>query len=538
MLTEIGVAIENKDFERVKTLVETIIEKHKDTFSFDHLHADNTFKLLWESMFSCLATDNTKITHKQCLACIRLLSRDKTHLNKIITEEHVNILLRNANLLDESSCVFLTSENNDIVVEGLKCLCNIVYQCEKVQLLCCANNTVNCLILRLRIYFECNVPYDIKYFDVRLLFLLTAFNKAIRLKITEELHGLTYLMELLDNILHNSIEETSKTKQPDLHAENVTLSCEVLKVLFNLTVNTNFDRSDDNDDDDDYSVWIRLVSILRDFIVTSTFVPLDRDNIVSNVVNLLTNVPAGCLDQLTIKNHWCNVEALKVIVDFLDDRLSGSNVLYENVSPVLLVLLNGSKAIATFRRSVRHRILPPLKDIMNRPEQGNSLRNKLCRLLTTPNVGLRDLVAELLFVLCKENVGRMIKYTGFGNAAGLFANLGLLNKTPNPDYSSNSEDSDTEEYLKYKDQINPVLGCYEPPKPNPFECMSDEQQEHEVMQLVCKMDKLTREGVIQPCKIGDDGRPKPIEHVLQLQEELLSHFNNVKNKDNPNDESD
>lgn len=108
----------------------------------------------------------------------------------------------------------------------------------------------------------------------------------------------------------------------------------------------------------------------------------------------------------------------------------------------------------------------------------------------------------------------MIKYTGFGNAAGLFANRGLLCKTSNPDYSSDSEQSDTEEYLRFKDQwvfnfnmyfcssvipnnivlirINPVLGCYEPPKPNPFECMSVEQQEHEVMQLVSKMDKLTR----------------------------------------------
>lgn len=47
-----------------------------------------------------------------------------------------------------------------------------------------------------------------------------------------------------------------------------------------------------------------------------------------------------------------------------------------------------------------------------------------------------------------------------------------------------------------------------------------------------------REGVIQPCKIGDDGRPKPIEHVLQLQEELMNHFTNIKNKDGPDDESD
>lgn len=40
---------------------------------------------------------------------------------------------------------------------------------------------------------------------------------------------------------------------------------------------------------------------------------------------------------------------------------------------------------------------------MNRPEEGTTLRAKLCKLLTSPITELRDLVAELLFVLCKEN---------------------------------------------------------------------------------------------------------------------------------------
>lgn len=34
------------------------------------------------------------------------------------------------------------------------------------------------------------------------------------------------------------------------------------------------------------------------------------------------------------------------------------------------------------------------------------------------------------------------------------------------------------------------------------------------------MDKMTRQGVVKPCRIGHDGKPEPIEHVLQLQEEL------------------
>lgn len=55
-----------------------------------------------------------------------------------------------------------------------------------------------------------------------------------------------------------------------------------------------------------------------------------------------------------------------------------------------------------------------------------------------------------LFVLV---VGRLIKYTGYGNAAGMLSNRGLmLGGRSNTVYSSDSEDSDTEEYLKYKDK--------------------------------------------------------------------------------------
>jgi hypothetical protein len=84
---------------------------------------------------------------------------------------------------------------------------------------------------------------------------------------------------------------------------------------------------------------------------------------------------------------------------------------------------------------------------MNRPEEGTTLRAKLCKLLTSPITELRDLVAELLFVLCKENVNRMVKYTGYGNAAGMFAAKGLLERNQaETAYSSESKDSETEEY--------------------------------------------------------------------------------------------
>lgn len=40
------------------------------------------------------------------------------------------------------------------------------------------------------------------------------------------------------------------------------------------------------------------------------------------------------------------------------------------------------------------------------------------------------------------------------------------------------------------------------------------------MKLVQLMDDMTRSGVVRPCTIGADGRPEPIDHVLQLQEGL------------------
>lgn len=49
-----------------------------------------------------------------------------------------------------------------------------------------------------------------------------------------------------------------------------------------------------------------------------------------------------------------------------------------------------------------------------------------------------------------------------------------------------------------------------------MEGMTDEQKEYEAMQLLDAMDKLQRLGVVQPSTIGSDGRPVPVDHVLQL----------------------
>ena len=155
---------------------------------------------------------------------------------------------------------------------------------------------------------------------------------------------------------------------------------------------------------------------------------------------------------------------------------------------------------------------------MHLPEEGTQLRNKLCKLFTNPVAEVKDLAADFLFVLCKESVARFVKYTGYGNAAGLLAQRGLMCGGRGAKYSSESEDSETEEYSNLKQGINPIMGRYEEPKSNPLEGMSEEQKEHEAMELVKHIDKLQRAGIIQPSRVRPDGKPQPIEHVLELTE--------------------
>ncbi len=65
-------------------------------------------------------------------------------------------------------------------------------------------------------------------------------------------------------------------------------------------------------------------------------------------------------------------------------------------------------------------------------------------------------------MLCKENPDRLVKYTGYGNAAGLLASRGLMGGGRGAgmtgEYSSDEDDSDTEEYNAVADRVNPMTG--------------------------------------------------------------------------------
>lgn len=124
---------------------------------------------------------------------------------------------------------------------------------------------------------------------------------------------------------------------------------------------------------------------------------------------------------------------------------------------------------------------------------------------------------RLRFAFVVEN---LLKYTGYGNAAGLLVARGLLAGGRGETQYSEDEDSDTEEYKSAKplsvtlnlpvliapraqtralkcncpsrSSINPITGHVEEPMPNPMEEMTEAQKEYEAEKLVTMIDKLSR----------------------------------------------
>lgn len=442
------------------------------------LTTSGQWTLLWNNLFEILKAA-TKIQLK-CLQAIRVLSRDKTYLNETINDDQFDCLLESASIGSENQ-----QHLPEIQTEALKILCNLVFQSKKCQELCLKNSAVEGILKRLRMYKDHHVEYDVKFYDMKLLFLITALTPNVRTKVRDDYHGLVYLVETLDLMMKNASNGSKTFDQQEINLIN-----EILKVLCNIIATS--PATVETEEDDEQHLH-RLSIVLHDLLLFEGKSSEDTEELYLKIINLLVYIPVACFIELvpqimeppgTENYESFNMHSINIFLRLLKLRLSKifegrpESEDYELLSPVLIVMIKSIRCASVIRRYVRGQILPPLCDVKKRPEEGTTVRNHLCKLLTYPSTQISDLVAELLFVLCKENVGRMIKYTGYGNAAGLFAKRGLLggrNSENQQQYSSDSEDSDTDEYKELQHGINPVIGCYEPPKRSPLEGMSEEQ---------------------------------------------------------------
>ncbi|KAM4676460.1 chaperone Ric-8B isoform 1-T1 [Discoglossus pictus] len=408
--------------------------------------------------------------------------------------ENMQILMKLAKL--EPKLKSLGQESDfPVVVESLKCLCNIVFNSEGAQRL---SRELDIASMLCGLLEKCKDQRDIKCFNLRLIFLLSLLDINIRGQLRGELQAIPKLTQALENTLNiqwakKYLVVTKKNSAP-LCMQDTDCTIEALKALFNVTLDcwTVHNESEAHQ-------YRYLAAILRHVLLSSAPNESKTEDLHSNAVNLLSNIPVSCVDVLicqpgkSVNDNDVNMEAVQVLVDFMEMRIDKGCSYREGLSPVLSLLTQCSRAHRHFRKYIKAEVLPPLRDVSSRPEVGTTIRNKLVRLMTHVDLGVKQMAAEFLFVLCKERVDNLLKYTGYGNAAGLLAARGLLAGGRGESwYSDDDDDTDTEEYKSAKPNINLITGHVEEPLPNPIDEMTEEQKEYEAMKLVNMFDKLSR----------------------------------------------
>ncbi|CAG2178308.1 unnamed protein product, partial [Oppiella nova] len=155
-------------------------------------------KSLLESLFRVLRDPEFVGEQVLCLQVLRILTRDKSHLDELFSADRIETVLHLAMLVGEEEA-FMTRQNvrfdPQVVVEAQKCLCNLIYNSHTIQKLCANNSCIEGIMLRLRMHPDPQLPQEVKYFDMRMLFLISALCAEVRPRIRDEYHGLIYLME-------------------------------------------------------------------------------------------------------------------------------------------------------------------------------------------------------------------------------------------------------------------------------------------------------------------------------------------------------
>ncbi|XP_078093478.1 chaperone Ric-8A-like isoform X1 [Mustelus asterias] len=465
------------------------------------------------------------------LEAVRILSRDKHALAPFASRESMGVLAQLAGIEYAEGHGPRDATDSEVVSEALKCLCNTVYNSEAAQGVAGELRLIRGLAERLKVDTGGTAGgRDTRFYELRLMFLLTALLVDVRRQLARDLHGITLLTDTLEATLDlrwlDVYEVSTARDRPPLQRDATDRVMEVLKILFNIT----FDTSRRQVDEEDAALYRHLAAILRHCLLTDSESKERTQEFHGHTVNLLANLPLTCLDVLltpkvepgSVEYMGMNMDTVEILLDFMDKRLDRGLKLRESLTPVLNLLTESSRYHRETRKFLRARVLPPLRDVKNRPEVGDMLRNKLVRLMTHVDTDVKHCAAEFLFVLCKENVSRFVKYTGYGNAAGLLAARGLLGGGRGDGKYSEEEDTDTEEYKEAKPNINPVTGRVEEKLPNPMEGMTDEQKEYEAMKLVSMFDKLSREQIIQPMGVGCDGKLMPLDETMQQMAEQIS----------------
>lgn len=179
-----------------------------------------------------------------CLETMRILSRDKRVLGPVATHDGMVTLARLA-------CIPLpdvdveppekteSAAEERVVVEALKCLCNVVFNSVSAQQVSADVQLAQGLCARLRLPGPTH--HDVELFSLRLLFLLSALRPDVRRVLRQDLDAVELLTGVLEQTLDVRWAGLYEVTCPDSQAPPISLernerAMESLKALFNITM--------------------------------------------------------------------------------------------------------------------------------------------------------------------------------------------------------------------------------------------------------------------------------------------------------------
>ncbi|KAL7670001.1 hypothetical protein ACOME3_004944 [Neoechinorhynchus agilis] len=480
------------------------VEQNKNSTVVYSMDAEQKRELTKDVIAYCMLDDLNDRHLSMALNVLLILSRDKDNAEFLAKATILEPLQKLAAL----EVGYLQYTKPESVLMAMKTISNLIYQSPIVQKFYEVSGVAERAMDRIAKSHDLS-NNDIRFFELRIIFLLTALSVDVRGRMRHRMHAVKVLNDILVDVL--IADEFQKA----------TL-IEVLKILFNITVSIRNLDGNSEPKEDDHEALVLMTRTLQRILVTEK-TEID-DDVVGHAANLLNNVPTVCFKEL-ISDHQIeyadkiksqtdaphvlinpaarqdsnqvNFGAMDKLIELLQNTLTGHEldstmVTQATSNSVLHLFYMLCRFNPSIRKYVRGIILPPLgEEVKKLPTEGNSLRNILARCMTCPDIELKTLASNVLYILCKENVSRLIKYAGYGNSAGLLADLGFLSARNECDASNNSEDSETEVYRELARDVNPVTGRVEN-KPQPNDNMTEEQKEYEAMKLVEQMDKMTR----------------------------------------------
>ncbi|XP_035763051.1 synembryn-B [Neolamprologus brichardi] len=357
--------LETASEEDIEKLLQQYNVENTQTFTFDPKEETLRSKLC-HGVLTVLGRQVQPSCQKTCLETLRILSRDKRVLAPVATKEGMLTLAGMAKLqageeqdADKKSSQeqTLSEENKRVVVEALKCLCNVVYNSPAAQQVCVDVQLVRGLCASLATARTWS--HEVGLFTLRLLFLLSALQPAVRGLLRREWHAVRLLTEVLEHTLDVRWVGPYEAARPDpqavpMPAENNERAMEALKAMFNLTL------SETGGEEDDHQLRL-IAAILRHLLMLKTETEEKTEEAHSHAVNLLNNLPVSYLDVLIDvpvqggqeKYAGKNMDAIEVLLDFMEKRIDKGSNYKEGLTPVLSLLTEGSRHHREIRRYIK-----------------------------------------------------------------------------------------------------------------------------------------------------------------------------------------